>query len=69
MELDGSTVETGVKSLISLRGYAPYRFGGKWFIAEIAGTVFAFRTQQPLKTRAIKAGMKTLNIHTIGGKK
>jgi hypothetical protein len=68
MILEGNTIQEAIETLSKLRRWAPYRFGGKWFLAMIEGEVWAFRTKKPLLNRAIKAGMQSLDMISVGNK-
>lgn len=56
MKIEGQTIQEAVGTLKKLRRYAPYRFGGKWFIIENEeGRYEAFRTKCKAVKNAIKA--------------
>jgi hypothetical protein len=65
MEYENTTLEEAAKTVLNLRRYAPYRFGGKWFLATIGTTTFVRRSVDALKKRAAKAGVSELTIATI----
>jgi hypothetical protein len=65
MIVEGSTVQEGVSTLLTLRRYAPYRFGGKWFVAIVKGECVALRSVAQLRKKAVKAGEETLSYATV----
>lgn len=62
MKLEGKTIEQAAQTLTTLRRYAPYRFGGKWFLAIINGQAIALRDKRGLANQAAKAGLQTCPV-------
>ena len=60
-----TTLDGGIKAMQSLRSYAPFRYSGRWHIAAIGSTCYAFRTMAPLMKRAAQAGVDRLEYATI----
>jgi hypothetical protein len=50
----GKTINEAAANLEQLRRYAPYRFGGKWFIAVLNGEAYAYRSKRDLLSKARK---------------
>ena len=66
MIIGGTTdLDSTVAGLMHLRAYAPFRYGGTWYIAYIDGQGYAFRTQAPLLKKAREANLNPVNIATI----
>jgi RimJ/RimL family protein N-acetyltransferase len=66
MIIGGSTdLETTVSGLMHLRRYAPFRYGGRWFVAFIDGKGFALRSLSLLLRKAREANLNVCNIATI----
>lgn len=65
MLLEVNSLEEAAKQLTYFRNYAPYKCGGKWFVACIGGEYLAFRTKDSVKRHATKAGLCTVAIATI----
>ena len=66
MKLEGQTIQEAANSLTKLRRYAQYRFGGRWFLGLVDNQAYAFRTKAPLKARAAKAGMNSIDMFVMG---
>ena len=45
MKLEGKTIEEASKAIEFLRRFAPFRFGGTWFIAQLGDEFEAYRTK------------------------
>ena len=66
MIYENQTIQETVKDLRQIALYAPYKYGGKWFLAMIGEDCVVFRATKPIKTRAIKAGMQSIAISEFG---
>lgn len=67
IRLEGSNLEECVRSLMKLKPYAPYKFGGTWYVGFMLGEGYAYRTQKALLRRAGKAEIKEVTIAIIEG--
>jgi len=65
MKLDAKTIHEAVTQLSALWRHAPYRFGGKWFVAAINGEGRAYRAKADLLKAAAKAGSNSLEMAVI----
>jgi hypothetical protein len=62
MQLDCKTLDEGCKQIAQFKRWQPFKYSGKWFLAEFNGEFFAYRTKQPLKNKAIKLGLESFNL-------
>ena len=70
MTIGGCTdLDSTVAGLMHLRTYAPYRYGGTWFVAFVSGTGYAYRSQAPLLRKAREANLNNVSIATIAKQK
>ena len=66
MIIGGTTdLDSTVKGLVHLRTYAPYRYGGTWYLAFIGGNGYAFRSQAPLLRKARELNLTRVDVATI----
>lgn len=65
MKIEGNSIQEAAENLFKLRQYAPYRFGGKWHLAIINGQAYAQRKQSEILSKAVKAGMTSIETATI----
>lgn len=66
MILEGNSIEECVKNLNFVKGYKPYKYGGKWFIGMVEGVGYAYRNKKSLLNKAAKSGMTTINLVEYG---
>lgn len=57
--------QEAAQALLTLRRYAPYRFGGTWHVAAINGEGVAYRTIADLRKRAVKAGITSFEMASV----
>jgi len=65
MEYENESVEQVAANLLKLRACAPYRFGGKWFLATLGTTTYCRRSMASLKAKAAKLGILSFQVATI----
>ena len=66
MTIGGSTdLDSTIRGLMHLRTYAPYRYGGTWYLAFISGTGYAYRSMKPIQKHAQAAGLDRVDVATI----
>jgi len=59
------TINEAVNILLQMRRHRPYQYGGKWYVAELDGDGYAYRTLATLKNKAIKLGMDEIEYIII----
>ena len=70
MIIGGTTdLDSTVKGLMHLRTYAPYRYGGTWFVAFIDGKGYAVRSMDRIEKYARKANLDRFDFATISKEK
>lgn len=65
MNIDATTLEIACEQLHTLKKYAPFRFGGVWHIAVIAGQAKAYRSKSQLMKAAAKTDLQSIAIATL----
>jgi hypothetical protein len=64
--IGGATdIDGAIKVLTYLRTYAPYKYGGTWFVSKLGAECHAHRTLALLKRKAAKLGVDTLEYAKI----
>ena len=48
------TTHDAVMAIDTLRAHAPYKYGGKWYVAEIRGIGYAYRTMAGILAKSRK---------------
>jgi len=61
MNLESKTLDAAIQELSTLRRCAPFRFGGKWFMAVLNGQCVALRSVKSLKKAAQRANVYELS--------
>ena len=65
MQLSCDTLEEALKHMSNFRKWQPYKYGGKWYLGLISGEIFAYRSKQSLKNKAIKMGIESFEMWEI----
>jgi hypothetical protein len=66
IKLQGTSLEQAGKDLISLARWAPYKYGGKWFLVHIQGQTYGYRTMSAIHKRLRKLDILTFEVLQVG---
>lgn len=67
MKLEAKSIEDAMTQLKLLSDFAPFRFGGSWFISECGeNTVLIFRSKKAIINNLIKNNAELNNIFKVG---
>ena len=66
IRLEPDNIQQADKDLISLRRWAPYKYGGKWFLVHIKGQTYAYRTMASIHKKLSKLDILTFEVLQVG---
>jgi hypothetical protein len=66
IKLEPDNIEQAAKDLTGLSRWAPYKYGGKWFVVHIEGQTYAYRTMAPINKRQAALGVYCFDVVTVG---
>lgn len=62
MQLEATSLQDAANQIVYFRRYKPYQYSGKWFIAKLGDTFFAFRTKLTMNKNAVKLGLTSYEM-------
>jgi hypothetical protein len=66
IRLEQDNLQEAGKGLIGLSRWAPYKYGGKWFVVNIQGKNYAYRTMAAISKRQAALGVYCFDVLTVG---
>jgi hypothetical protein len=66
IKLGQDNLEEAAKDLFDLSRWAPYKYGGKWFLVHIEGQTYAYRTMAAISKRQAALDVYCFDVVTVG---
>jgi hypothetical protein len=66
IKLDAKNLQEASKNLIKLRAYQPYKYSGKWFLIQLSGQIYGYRSKDAVYKRLRSLGIFEFELLEVG---